>query len=287
IWEEELKSRAHLEVRVAQLDREKAELFEQCESERKKVKKLVELKRAVEARLDQEMKRNIELQKECHRCKRLLNRAMKKIRMYEGRERESQFNFQGEMKNRYSEMVNEVGRLRTKVTELSQHLELESKKCIQLEARNEDLREELSALRESHEKLEKSKCQLKEEVANLRHRLETNIVNQNQIEQYKKEMEERAGQEIRQKLQEVNLFLQTQAASQDRLEQIRANHHASLRNQLKHRIKDLECELDRIKNTQQDSIFQKESTQAEVEKYKELYLEEIKMRRCLANKLER
>jgi len=49
------------------------------------------------------------------RCKRLLNRAVKKLRMYEARERESQFNFQGEMKNRYSEMVNEVGKLRTKV----------------------------------------------------------------------------------------------------------------------------------------------------------------------------
>ncbi|XP_066847127.1 ankyrin repeat domain-containing protein 26 isoform X10 [Anser cygnoides] len=287
MWEEELKSRTHLEDRLAQLGREKAELLEQCESERKKVKKLVELKRPVEVRLDQEMKRNIELQKECHRCKRLLNRAMKKIRTYEARERESQFNFQGEMKNRYSEMVNEVGRLRTKVSELSQQLELESKKCMQLEAQNQDLREELSALRGNHEILEKSKCQLKEEVANLRHRLETNMVDHSQIEQYKREMEERAGQEIRQKLQEVNLFLQTQAASQDRLEQIRASHHASLRNQLKHRIKDLECELDRIKNTQQDSIFQKESTQAEVEKYKDLYLEEVKIRRCLANKLER
>lgn len=70
------------------------------------------------------------------------------------------------------------------------------------------MREELSALRENHEKLEKSKCQLKEEVANLRHHLEANMVNHSQIEQYKKEMEERAGQEIRQKLQEVNLFLQ-------------------------------------------------------------------------------
>lgn len=82
-------------------------------------------------------------------------------------------------------------------------------------------------------------------------------------------------------------LLQTQAASQDRLEQIRASHHASLRNQLKDRIRDLEHELDRIKNTQQDSILQKESTQAEVERYKELYLEELKIRRCLANKLER
>lgn len=42
-----------------------------------------------------------------------------------------------------------------------------------------------------------------------------------------------------------------------------------------------------MKNTQQDSIFQKESTQAEVEKYKEMYLEEVKIRRSLANKLER
>ena len=84
----------------------------------------------------------------------------------------------------------------------------------------------------------------------------------------------------------VRYLLQTQAASQDRLEQIRASHHASLRNQLKQRIRDPECESDRIKNTQ-DSIFQKESTQAEVERYKELYLEEVKIRRCLANKLER
>ncbi|NXW07694.1 ANR26 protein, partial [Fregetta grallaria] len=287
MWEDKLKSRSHLEERVAQLDREKAELLEQCESERKKVKKLVELKRPIELRLDQEMKRNIELQKDCKRLKRLLNRAMKKLRLYEERERESQLNLQGEMKNRYSEMVNEVSRLRTKVGELSQQLEIESKKCMQLEAQNQDLREELSTMRGNHEKLEKSKCQLKEEVANLKHRLETNMVDHSQIEQYKREMEERAGQEIRQKLQEVNLFLQTQAASQDRLEQIRASHHASLRNQLKHRIRDLEYELDRIKNTQQDSIFQKESTQAEVERYKELYLEEVKIRRCLANKLER
>ncbi|NXD88042.1 ANR26 protein, partial [Halcyon senegalensis] len=261
------------------------QLEEHCENERKKVKKLSELKRPVELRLDQEMKRNIELQKDCKRLKRLLNRAMKKLRLHE--ERESQLNFQGEMKNRYSEMINEVGRLRTKVGELSQQLEVESKKCVQLEVQNQDLREELSTMHGNHEKLEKSKCQLKEEVAKLQHHLETNVVDHSQIEQYKREMEERAGQEIRQKLQEVNLFLQTQAASQDRLEQIRASHHASLRNQLKHRIRDLECELDRIKNTQQDSIFQKESTQAEVERYKDLYLEEVKIRRCLANKLER
>ncbi|NWU62276.1 ANR26 protein, partial [Pterocles burchelli] len=260
-------------------------LFLKCESERKKVKKLVELKHPVELRLDQEMKRNIELQRDCERLKRLLNRAMKKLRVYE--EKESQMNLQAEMKNSYSEMVHEVDGLRTKVGELSQQLEIESKKRMQLEAQNQDLREELSTMHGDHEKLEKSKCQLKEEVANLKHRLDANLMDHSQVEQYKREMEERAGQEIRQKLQEVNLFLQTQAASQDRLEQIRASHHASLTNQMKQRIGDLERELDRIKNSQQDSIFQKESNQAEVERYKELYLAEVKIRRRLANKLER
>ncbi|KAM8820120.1 ankyrin repeat domain-containing protein 26-like [Eudromia elegans] len=258
-----------------------------CETERQKVKKLMELKQPVEVRLDQEMNRNIDLQKECNRVKKLLKTAMKKLKVYEMRERESQLSSQGEMKNRYSEMVNEVSRLRTKVGELSQELEMKSKKSMQLEARNQDLEDELSSMRHNQQKLEKSKCQLKEEVSNLKRRLETSIIDHNQIEQYKKEIDERAGQELRQKLQEVNLFLQTQAASQDRLEQIRASHHASLRNQLKHRIRDLESELDRIKDIQQDNIFQKESTQAEVGKYKELYLEEVKRRRCLANKLER
>ncbi|NWW95542.1 ANR26 protein, partial [Rhynochetos jubatus] len=265
-----------------------------CENERKKMKKLVELKRTVELRLDQEMQRNVELQKDCKRLKRFLNRAMKELREYEEKEMESQLNLQGEMKNRYSEMVSEVGRLKTEVCELSQQLETESKKSMQLETQNRDLREELSTMRADHEKLEKSKCQLKEEVADLKRRLEMNVVDHSQIEQYKREIEERATQEITQKLQEVNLFLQathyllqTQAASQDRLEEIRASHHTSLSNQLQHRIRDLECALDRVKSTQEDSVFQKESMQAEAERFKELYLEEMKIRRCLANKLER
>ncbi|XP_063252811.1 ankyrin repeat domain-containing protein 26 isoform X2 [Prinia subflava] len=287
MWEEQFKSRSNLEERVAQLDREKADLTEQCESERKKVKKLLELKRPVELRLDQEMRRNLELQKDLKRLKRHLSKATKKIRVYEEREMESQLNLKGEMKSRYSEMVSEVDRLRTKVAELSQQLDMESKKSMQVEVQNRDLREELSTLHGNCEKLEKSKCQLKEEVAKLQHRLETNMVDHSQIEQYKREVDERAGQEIRQKLQEVNLFLQAQAASQDRLEHIRASHHASLRNQLKDRIRDLECELDKIKNTQQESAFPKECAQAELEKYKELYLEEVKTRKCLAKKLER
>ncbi|XP_056368822.1 POTE ankyrin domain family member B-like [Oenanthe melanoleuca] len=78
-----------------------------------------------------------------------------------------------------------------------------------------------------------------------------------------------------------------QAASQERLEHIKASHHASRRNQLKDRIGDPECELNKIKNTPQDGIFPEECAQAEVEEDKELYPEEVKTRRCLAKKVER
>uniref|UniRef100_A0A7M4EW92 Ankyrin repeat domain containing 26 n=1 Tax=Crocodylus porosus TaxID=8502 RepID=A0A7M4EW92_CROPO len=287
MWEEELQSRSRLGVRLSQ---EKAEILEQLESEKKKAKKLLETKRSVEARLDQEMKRNGDLQKECYGIKKLLKTAKKKLKEYENRESELQFSFQGELKNKYSEMDGEVSRLKTKIDELSQQLKTESKKSTQLESANHDLREQLSSMKilhKNHEKLEKNKWQLEEEVANLKRHVETNMMDHSQIEHYKREIEERARQEIRQKLEEVNLFLQTQAASQETLEQIRTTNNASLRNQLEHRMRDLESELARIKNTQQDGIFQKESTQTELERYKDLYVEELKIRKSLASKLER
>ncbi|XP_064277608.1 ankyrin repeat domain-containing protein 26-like [Passer domesticus] len=78
-----------------------------------------------------------------------------------------------------------------------------------------------------------------------------------------------------------------QAATQEFIKQSRASHHDSLTNQLKDRIKDLECELDRIKGTKQESTFQKQCTQAEVEKYKELYLKEVNISKWQAKELER
>ncbi|NWQ72589.1 ANR26 protein, partial [Neopipo cinnamomea] len=173
------------------------------------------------------------------------------------------------------------------VGELSQQLDMEPKTGMQLEALNQDLQEELSTLHGKCEKLEKSKCQLQEEVTKLHHHLETNMLDGSQTEQCEREVEERAEQEISQKLQEVSLVLQAQAAYQDTLEKIRTSHFDSLRNQLEDRIRDLERALGRTKSNQEERPFQKESKQAEVDKYKELYLEEVKTSKSLAKKLER
>lgn len=107
LWEEELKSRSKLGLRLAELEKERGELNTQVrrpgppgepcfsssifslllllpsaspappltchgdgvqvEMEKKKVRKVTEQKRAVDSRLEQEMQRNTELQKEMYR----------------------------------------------------------------------------------------------------------------------------------------------------------------------------------------------------------------------------
>ncbi|XP_068787249.1 ankyrin repeat domain-containing protein 26-like [Struthio camelus] len=175
---------------------------------------------------------------------------MKKVRAYERRARESQMNFPGEREDPCSGRGREVAKLRTKVRELCCSLEAERRKSRQLEKANEGAREELAWLHGSRDKLRKSKRQLEEEVVALRCRLEAKMRDQRHREEDKREIEQKAGQELRQKLQEVNLFLQTQAAAQDRAEQLRAASAASAVGRLQQRVRHLEYELALTKRLQ-------------------------------------
>ncbi|KAL0155462.1 hypothetical protein M9458_049725, partial [Cirrhinus mrigala] len=77
------------------------------------------------------------------------------------------------------------------------------------------------------------------------------------------------------------------AASQEALEQMKAANEASQRAQLEQRIRDLEGELGRLRSVQQDSLVQRDSSRTELERYKQLYSEELRLRKSLATKLER
>ncbi|XP_070611339.1 ankyrin repeat domain-containing protein 26-like isoform X4 [Erythrolamprus reginae] len=274
----------HLEKTITSLQAGKTTIEEQLshqfENEKKKVNKALELKRSLEKQLHQEMKRNSELQKEYHGIKKVLKATENKLKHFETGESSSQIRLHGEIKTKYSEINNEVGELRKKVDELSRQFEAESTRRTQLESTN-------CELCKRHEKLEGSKLQLEEEVANLKRQLQNNLTDRSQLEQYRREVEERAKQEIRQKLEEVNFFLRTQAASQETLEQMRSTSTASLRNQLENRIKELESELAKFKDSHQDTVLQTKLTHTELEKYKGLYLEEVKIRKSLENKLDR
>ncbi|XP_078075984.1 ankyrin repeat domain-containing protein 26 isoform X9 [Mustelus asterias] len=290
LWEEELKTRSKLGLRLSQLNREKDDLAGQVEIERKKVKKLAEFKRSVETRLAQEMKRNSELQKELNRMKTLLKTTKKKLKEYDSGQFVTQIGGIQELDHGHSEIEVTISRLKIKNDELSQQLEAESAKYRRLESTNQELSAQVAPmkiLQKSQDRLEKRKRQLEEEVASLKHQIETNVTNYSHMEQYKREIEEHARKEIKQKLEEVNLFLQTQQASQEALEQLRATNESTVRNQLEQKIKDLDSELSNLRSSRQDSMNLKESAQLELERYKDLYSEELKLRKSLAAKLDR
>ncbi|XP_054114513.1 ankyrin repeat domain-containing protein 26 isoform X13 [Callithrix jacchus] len=248
------------------------------EDEKEQLKKLTELKQSLECNLDQEKKKNVELEGEITRFKNLLKMTRKKLNECENGE----FSFHGDLKTSPFEMDIQINKLKHKIDDLTAELETAGSKCLHLDTKNQVLQQELLSMKtiqKKCEKLQKNKEKLEQEVVNLRSHLERNMVERGQVKQYKQEIEERARQEIVEKLKEVNLFLQAQAASQENLEQLRENNFASMKSQMELRIKDLESELSKMKT------FQEDVNKTELEKYKQLYLEELKVRKSLSNKL--
>ncbi|XP_072607371.1 ankyrin repeat domain-containing protein 26-like [Vulpes vulpes] len=169
-----------------------------------------------------------------------------------------------------------------KIGDLRGRLETESSRCLHLDAKNQVLQQELLSMIATErecEKLKRIKKNLEEKVVNLRSHAEVNVVEGIQVEKYYKwEIDQRARLIAEERLKEVNLFLQRQAASQENLEQLRASHDASIRSQVALRIEELESELQsKIRNSQELKI--------ELEKYRQLYLEESEMRMSLTKKL--
>lgn len=292
LWEEELKSRSKLGLRLAELEKEKGDLSTQMEIEKKKAKKISEQKKAVDGRLDQEMQRNTELQKEMYRLRTLVKTAKKKLRDQDtgGAEFASPLGSMRVEQGRHSQAEGAIGRMKERVDDLQVQLEKEASRRSQLEKVNDDLKDQLSSLKCSsrgNEQLERSKRQLEEEVLDLRRRMEAVQMEQSQVEQYRRDAEERARQEIQQKLEQVNVFLQSQAASQEALDQIKAANETNLRSQLEQKIRELEGELNRARTTHHDSLNQRDSTRTELERYHQLYAEELRVRKSLAARLER
>ncbi|XP_028307527.1 ankyrin repeat domain-containing protein 26 isoform X7 [Gouania willdenowi] len=292
LWEEELKSRSKLGLHLAELEKEKGELNSQMELEKKKAKKIAEQKKSVDTRLDQEMKRNAELQKEMYRLRTLLKTAKKKLRDQDGAGAEfvSPLSSLRLEQGRHSHVDGTFARMQTTVEDLSGQLEKEASRRSQLERLNEELKDQMASMtgrNYSNEQLERSKKQLEEEVLDLRRRVELAKVEHDQMEHYRRDAEEKARQEVQQKLEQVNLFLQTQAASQEALDRIKSANEVNLRSQLEQRIRELEEELSRAHSSQQDSLHQRESTRIELQRCHTLYADELRVRKSLEAKLER
>ncbi|KAM8959704.1 uncharacterized protein AAEQ78_002458 isoform 4-T4 [Lycaon pictus] len=250
-----------------------------CGDEKENLKKCMELKQPLQFRLDQEVKKNEELEKENTGLKNhLINMLRRMLSKYENGE----LPFYGDLKTSQTEMEIQINMLRQKIGDLRARLETESSRCIDLDAKNQVLQQELLSMKATErecEKLKQIKKNLEEKVVNLRSHAEVNVVQGIQVEKYYKwEIDQRVRLIVEERLKEVNLFLQRQAASQENLEQLRASHDASISSQVALRIKELESELQsQIRNSQELKI--------ELEKYRQLYLEESEMRMSLTKKL--
>ncbi|XP_077746694.1 ankyrin repeat domain-containing protein 26-like isoform X10 [Canis aureus] len=149
------------------------------------------------------------------------------------------------------------------------------KRALQLRERNKELINKCKqimerAFRYEDEKEERERQEAKE--------LQTKVVRlEVENAELKVTVKEQAGQ-IEQLQKDLLSSSSRQAASQENLEQLRASHDASIRSQVALRIKELESELQsQIRNSQELKI--------ELEKYRQLYLEESEMRMSLTKKL--
>ncbi|KAM4828561.1 uncharacterized protein RHO17_025599 isoform 1-T1 [Thomomys bottae] len=167
--------------------------------------------------------------------------------------------------------------------DLIEKVEITSSKCLLLDKENELLRQELQSMSNDEKKcarLEKDKKKLEQEVESLKYHMKKNMVDCRQIEYYIQEIKDQLKQNLVEKLKQVYLFLQTQATYQETLEQLRMKQSSSTRSPMKLRINELKTELSSMRN-------QVDCSRMEIELYKQLYLEEVKLRKVLSNKLSR
>ncbi|KAM9814970.1 uncharacterized protein ACBT44_009953 isoform 2-T2 [Syngnathus typhle] len=128
MWEEELKSRSKLGLRLAELEKEKRDMNTQVEMTQKKAEELAEQKEFVYSRLDQEIKRNLELQNEIYRLQSVVKIAKKKL-------------------HDQQTSVEDRQKLNLQVDQLQAKLEKEMSSCSQLERTKKQLEEEALNLR--------------------------------------------------------------------------------------------------------------------------------------------
>nr|XP_012593194.1 ankyrin repeat domain-containing protein 26-like isoform X2 [Microcebus murinus] len=171
--------------------------------------------------------------------------------------------------------------IRSQIDQLKQALEFPCSKCQHLNTKNQVVQPEslsMEITRKKYKKLQENKKKLKQAIVDLRNYMERNMIDRGQVAQYKREIEANARQTIVEQLKEINLFLQEQAAQQEKREELRENQVASVKNEMELRVKVLESERHKMK------MSQEEFNNVELEKYKLLYEIELEAKKSLACK---
>ncbi|XP_011932615.1 PREDICTED: putative coiled-coil domain-containing protein 144 N-terminal-like isoform X2 [Cercocebus atys] len=290
---------------LSQTHCEKKEIEQMYQTEQRKLKKYIAKQESVEERLSQLQRENTLLPQQLDDAHKKANSQEKTISTIQDQFHAFAKNLQAEsekkilsLQEKNKELMDEYNHLQERMhqcekekarrkVDLIEAQETAPSRCLHLDAENEVLQLQqtlfsMKAIQKQCETLQKNKKQLKREVVNLKSYMERNMLECVEAEQHKLLIKEKAKKEIAEKLNEAILTLQKQAAvSQEQLAQLREDNTTSVKTQMELTIKNLESEISRINTSSAD--FNK----TELERYKELYLEEVKVRESLSNELNR
>nr|XP_037843744.1 coiled-coil domain-containing protein 144A [Chlorocebus sabaeus] len=290
---------------LSQTHCEKKETEQMYQNEQHKLKKYIAKQESVEERLSQLQSENTLLRQQLDDAHKKANSQEKTISTIQDQFHAFAKNLQAEsekkilsLQEKNKELMDEYNHLQERMhqcekekagrkVDLIEAQETVPSQCLHLDAENEVLQLQqtlfsMKAIQMQCETLQKNKQQLEREVVNLKSYMERNMLECVEAEQHKLLIEEKARKEIAEKLNEAIPTLQKQAAvSQEQLAQLREDNTTSVKTQMELTIKNLESEISRINTS--SANFNK----TELERYKELYLEEVKVRESLSNELNR
>uniref|UniRef100_A0A2I3MTY4 CCDC144C-like coiled-coil domain-containing protein n=1 Tax=Papio anubis TaxID=9555 RepID=A0A2I3MTY4_PAPAN len=290
---------------LSQAQCQKKEIEQMYQIEQHKLKEYITKQESAEERLSQLQSENMLLRQQLDDAHKKANSQEKTISTIRDQFHSAAKNLRAEsekqvlsLQKKNKELMDEYNHLKERMdqcekekagrkVDLTEAQETAPSRCLHLDAENEVLQLQqtlfsMKAIQKQCETLQKNKKQLKQEVVHLKSYMEKNMLKHAEAEQHKLLIEERARKEIEEKLNEAVLTLQKQAAvSQEQLAQLREDNTTSINTQMELTIKDLESEISRIKTPQADFIKTK------LEIYKELYLQEVKVRESLSSELNR
>ncbi|XP_072027212.1 uncharacterized protein [Amphiura filiformis] len=289
LWETEVKSRSKLGLRIAQLERAKAEVQAQVDEEKKKTRKMAELKRSAEDKWQNEVQKVQQLEQEVTTLKAKIKLAKKKLKD-QGPPELRLSTMQTEFERERLNMEAAMGTLRRQLEDVNQQLDRESMQRLNMEKSNRQLQQELTSSKTSEktkDKLEKSKRRLEDELSHMKSAMENSYIEKGLLEKYKQDLDTKARMEINEKLEQVNTYLEEQSQAREKLEQLRISNEAEVRKELEDTIDDLKHQLSRLRNGYHDAQTRKDTMEAETSKLKEMYNQEVQRREKLSADLEK
>ncbi|XP_056001146.1 ankyrin repeat domain-containing protein 26-like isoform X4 [Ostrea edulis] len=293
LWEKEVISRSKLGLKISQYEKQKQDAFVQLEEERRKHRKTVESKRTAEMKLEAEIDKNTQLQKEVSSLKAYLKVAKKRLKELDANftldngvdSHDSRINsLTAEFDRERLTMESSLSSVRQQLQDLQLHLEREVGEKERLQAKNHRLQSELAELerlKKVLKKLELSKDKLESEYSAYKNKVESGFVEKEDLERVRREIEARYRMELNRKLEDVNHYLEEQARARDKLDVSRDETEYRIRDDQK-KVQEENSSL-RLKYEQ--ALAEKESREMEAKRFRELYESEMQWRMRLSNQL--